>query len=300
MKSALIFLTTCFFVITGPSLEAKPKYRVFTPNMTGKSVFLKSGAKRHKYFVVEKGASFGFNVSGPTTVKIRTRAELRSGITDAEYKVEVWEGDHLVEGRKVTTKPSQLTIEGDKGQIAVARTVFLKVPKGKHGYRIWISSEKIDKFYARYYQTTKKPKKVEFSTFKPYEFKKRVTLSSGKNSVNYYLIDSDGGATLSVIGPTRLKIYCRAGFTEDMKGTLKFTLGLFEKGNQVVQFPGVAKATTKSSFKELSDIVPSKLYTYVFDVPDGKHVYEVKKINSASPNLAVRFKITKVALGMVP
>jgi hypothetical protein len=300
MKRIAIQALALLFLFYGMSFGTNTKYRVFAPSSTVKSVFLKSGAKQYKYYVAEKGTSLGFDVTGPTKVKIRTRGEFRPGVTDAEYQIQVWEGDHLVEGRKARAKVSMLTVPGGSGGIGLARTVILKVPKGKHSYRLWVTSDKLDRFYLRFYQTMSQTKNAGYNIFKPYEFNRSVTLVSAKGNVEYYMVDSSGGVTLSVIGPTTLKIFCRAGFTEDMKGTTKFSLGLFEKGNQVVQFPGVAKAATDLSFKELSHIIPSKLHTFLFDVPDGKHVYEVRKINSASPSLAVRFKIMSDGLGMIP
>jgi hypothetical protein len=250
--------------------------------------------------VAHKGTSYGFDVVGPTKIKIRTRAELKSGIKEGSYEIQVWEGDHLVEGRKVDTRPSALKLSSAVEMIGLTRSVTLKVPKGKHSYRLWIQSDKFDKFYLRFYQEKKKVNKVEYNSFKPLEFKKQVTLVSGKNSLAYYLVDNSGGVTLSVVGPTNLRVYCRASFGQGMKGNSKFSLGFFEGGREAAKFAGVAKLSQDLNFKEAGDIMPSKLHTFTFDVPEGKHVYEIKKINSTSPNLAVRFKIKKVGLGIIP
>jgi hypothetical protein len=297
--TATLFLAIAF-LWPGVSQGAKTKYRVFKPSGAVKGVFLKSGEKRYRYFAVEKGTSFGFDAVGPTKIKIRTRAELKSGIKDGEYEIQVWEGDNLIKGRKAKVKPSAVQLELNSDGIGVARTLVINVPRGKHIYRLWTTSEKFDRIYARFYQEKKKPKKVEYNIFKPYEFKKQVTLSTSKGSVAYYLVDNTGGVTLSVVGPTRLRIFCRANFDQSMKGNAKFSLGLYEKDQEAANFAGVAKMAQNLSFKEAGDIVPSKLHTFTFDVPAGRHLYEIKKINSTSPNLAVRFKIMKVGLGMVP
>jgi hypothetical protein len=162
-----------------------------------------------------------------------------------------------------------------------------------------VTSDNLGTFYARFYQAKKKVKKIEYTTFKPLKFDQQVTLATAKNNIPYFLVDNDGGVSLSVVGPTKLRIYCRANFVPSMKGNAKFSLGLFEKGKEAASFAGVAKLANDLSFKEIGDVMPSKLHTFTFDVPAGKHVYEIKKINSASPNLAVRFKIKKLGLGMV-
>jgi hypothetical protein len=301
MRKAVVFFLAFVFLSGGISFAAKAtKYRAFTPNSAGKSIFLKSATSQRKYFMVDKGTSFGFNAVGPAKVRIRTRAEFATGIKEVDYEIQVWEGDRLIDGRKVKSKPSLLVADGLKTGIGVARSLVITVPKGKHSYRLWIVSEKANKIYARFYQTRKPMKKAEFINYKPYEFKKQVTLAAGKKPATYYLIDQTGGVTLSVVGPTKIQIYCRACFDKNMKGNAKFSLGLFEKGQQAAIFPGVTKASSKIAFKEMADIIPSFLSTFTLSVPDGKHVYELKKVDSAAPNLAVKFKIMKIGLGMVP
>jgi hypothetical protein len=301
MRKAVVFFLAFVFLSGGTSFGAKAlKYRAFTPNSAEKSVFLKSAKSQRKYFIVNKGTSFGMNVVGPAKVRIRTRAEIAAGIQEVDYEFQVWEGDRLIDGRKVKSKPSLLVADGLKTGIGVARSIIISVPKGKHSYRLWIVSDKTNKIFARFYQSKKPMKKAEFINYKPYEFKKQVTLAAGKKPVTYYLIDQTGGVTLSVVGPTRIQIYCRASFDKNMKGSAKFSLGLFEKGQQAAIFPGVTKASNKVAFKEMADIIPSYLSTFTFSVPDGKHVYELKKVDSAAPSLAVKFKIMKIGLGIVP
>ena len=300
MKKIGILLLAVFVLASGTSFAAKIKYKAFTPSGAGKSLFLKSKTDQHKYFVVDKGTSFGFDIVGPTTIKIRTRAEVKAGVSMADYEMQVWEGDNLVKGRKVKAKPSLLTAEGQKSGVGVVRTMIVKVPKGKHSYRLWMTSSNTDKLYARFYQAKKAAKKSKYSSFKPYEFAKQVTLKSGKNTISYYVVDGKGGVKVSVVGPVKLQILCRSSFDKNMKGRAKFTLGMYESGSLAAQFPAVTKASGAAHFKENGDLIPSRLHTFAFDVPSGKHLYEFKMLDSASPNLALRFKISSNALGMIP
>jgi hypothetical protein len=299
MRRTGLLLLAFVFLLSGMSYGAKTKYRIFKPSGVGEGVFLKSGEKQFRYFAIKKGTSFGFEEIGPTKIKIRTRAELLPNVKDGSYEIQVWEGDKLVAGRKASTRSSALSLNSQMDKIGLSRTIVIKVPKGKHSYRLWITSDKYSTFYARFYHEKKKIKKAEYSPYQPSDYKKQVTLIAGKKNTPYYLIDNSGGVTLTVVGPTKIRIYCRANFNEGMKGNSKFSLGLFEKNVEAAKFIGVAKLAQDLNFKEVGDIMPSKLHTYSFDVPEGRHQYEVRKINSASPNLAVRFKIRKVGLGMV-
>jgi hypothetical protein len=299
MKKVTIILLAILLGVSGNSIAAKKsKYRAFTPSGAGKSVFVKSGAKQYKYFIVEKGTSFGFDVTGPTTVRIRTRAELKPDVKNPNYEIQVWEGDRMATGRKVKTAPSKLLV--DNQSIGLARTVFVKVPKGRHSYRLWMTSDKVDKYFVKFYRLRKTTRKTKLGAIKPYQYEKEVTLLSGKNAIPYYLVNNDGGVSLSIVGPTDLKIYCHAAYSQTMQGRTKYTLAMYEDGTQVAQFTGAVKMSSSMQFKDLNDFVPSTLKTHVFKIPDGKHIYLFKEVESASPNLAIRFKISKVGMGMIP
>lgn len=265
-------------------------YKVFTPTGAGKSVLVKSGDKQLKYFAVEKGVSFGFNVTGPTKVKIMTRAEFKPGIKELNYEIQTWEANHLIKGRKATTTPSALSVGGLN--IGLARDMIIDVPEGMHSYRLWITSDKTDRYYVRFYQIGA-VSETEPDYIQPTQFKQQVTLVSGNNLQAYYLVDATGGVSLTVTGPMSLEIFCRANYDHDMKGRAKYTLGMSEEGREITQFSGVVSMSSKAQFKELSELIPSTLNTYTYSVPAGKHIYQFKKLESASPNLALRFRVAK-------
>jgi hypothetical protein len=299
MKKLVIFVLAIAILVGGSAFAAKTKYKAFTPTGAGKGLFLKSKTDQHKYFAVNKGTSFGFDVVGPTKIKVRTRPAMKAGVALAEYEMQIWEGDKLIKGLKAKCKASTLTAEGESNGVGVAKTLTIIVPKGKHSYRLWVTSTNTDKFYTRFYQAKKAAKKIKYSSFKPLEFTKQITVKSGKNSIPYYFVNSKGGARVSVVGPAKMQIYCRASFDKDMKGRIKYTLGIYEGTNLVKQFPGATKASTKSDYVEDGGLIPSYLKKFTFDVPAGKHIYEFKMLDSASPGLALRFKISNSSLGMV-
>ncbi|MEE9554487.1 MAG: hypothetical protein V3W18_09340 [candidate division Zixibacteria bacterium] len=277
--------------------QSKTTYKAFSPSDNGKSVILKSDSKRYKYFTLDKTESVGFEVSGPTKVKIRTRALLPEKASSGDYSITVWEGERVKSGRKAETKASKLTADGIKGKIGVARDIFIKVPKGKHKYVVTFQSDNIDKAFLRFHQEKKKKKKRTYEPFRPYEYASKVKLKSGESRISYYLIDENGGARLKIIGPSSVKIYCRANFDPTMKEKSKFTLGVFENGKTVKKFSAVTKKSSKSLYTDLPELIPSKLHTFTLKIPDGEHVYEFKKINSSPNSLAARFKILKSSLG---
>jgi len=299
MKRIDVFFLAILFVFNSQGIfaKSKTKYRAFSPTDAGKSVMLKSDSNKYKYFELESGKSIGFDVSGPAQVKIRTRAYLPENLLAGEYEVTVWEGSKVKTGRKAKTAVSKISIDGSKDRVGVARDILLKVPRGEHSYTLSMESGNISKFYVRFYQNLQKKKKTAYEAFQPYEFARREKLKSGKSSFSYYFVDDKGGAKLKVIGPTKIKIYCRANFDATLKEKSKFSLGVMENGKSVEIFAAVADKSSKGAYIEVRDVIPSTLHTFILEVPDGEHVYEFRKVNSLSANLAVRFGILRSSLG---
>lgn len=298
MKKFVLSFLTLFLIVNGQSPSAKPKvkYRAFKPSMAGESVFLKSGTKRYKYYVLEREKGIYFDINGPTRIKIRTRADL-GNLESAEYDLYVWEGKEVVAGRKAKAKASKLQVEGRDGKSGVARDLFFDVPQGKHTFSISFRSEKVDRLHLRFYQQKKAKKITKYASFLPYEYGRAVSLKTRKSQIPYYLVKEDGGVRIKVIGPTRIQILCRANYGQSMKGKSKFALGVFEDGKSIQTFTGIAKKSGTTVFADLPELIPSTAHKYYLDVPKGEHVYELKKVNSPAPSLAVRLRIQEDALG---
>ena len=298
MKKFVLSFLVLFLIVNGQSPFAKPKvkYRAFKPSMAGESVFLKSGTKRYKYYVLEKDKGIFFDIKGPTKIKIRTRADLGNQ-ESAEYDLYVWEGKEVIAGRKAKTKPSKLQVEGRKGKSGVARDLFFDVPSGKHTFSISFRSDNVERLDLRFYQQKKAKKSIKYTSFLPYDYGRAINLKTSKSKIPYYLVKEDGGVKIKVIGPTRLQIFCRANYDQSMKGKSKFALGVYENGSSVKTFTGIASKSETMVFSDMPEIIPSTAHKYYLDVPKGEHVYELKKINSPAPSLAVRLRIQEDALG---
>ncbi len=298
MRKSIIFCMTILMLALGTAIAAKTKYRVFRPDGAGKHEFLQSDGKKYKYFALQQGQVIDFKVTGPTRVKIRVRPGLEGGIKSADFEVQVWEGEKLAAGRKANSKKSKLQTDAKGLDIGLARDLFFRVPKGKHNYKVTVVSSNVKKSYLRFYQEKKK-KKPKFATYKPTEFDKTVKLKSKKSDITYYLVDKNGGVRLSLIGPAEVVVYCRTNFDKNIKEKSKFALGVFENGETVKNFTGIAKKSTKTVYSDRTDLIPSTLHKYTLNVPSGKHTYTFKKVNSAAPNIAIRFKMKENSLGKI-
>lgn len=296
MRKFLAICTTILIMAFGSQLSAKTIYKVFRPEGAGKSEFLQSGAKKYRYFLLDEGKTINFQATGPIKIKIRARAALEGGIKSANFVVQVWEGNELITGKKAVARVSKLKSDVKGVEVGLARDLFFKVPKGRHNYDIKLVSSDVKKSYVRFYQEKKK-KKPKYITYKPSKFKETVRLKGSKSDITYYLVDNNGGAELSVIGPAEVMIYCRTNFDKTIKGKSKFALGVFENGESVKKFTGIARASSKMTYSDRTDLIPSTLHKYTFKVPSGKHTYTLKKVNSAAPNIAIRFRMKEDSLG---
>ncbi len=298
MKRILLSCLALFLIVNAQTPYAKPKvkYRAFKPSMAGESVFLKSGTERYKYYVLEKEKAIYFDINGPTKIKIRTRADL-GNLESAEYDLYVWEGKEVIAGRKAKTKASKLQVEDRDSKSGVARDLFFDVPQGQHTFSISFRSEKLNRLHLRFYQKKPARKKTNYISYLPYEYGQAVSLKTSKSKIPYYLVKEDGGVKVKVIGPTRLQIYCRANYDQSMKGKSKFALGVFEEGKPVETFKGIASKSGTMAFSDMPEIIPSTAHKFYLDVPKGEHLYELRKVNSPAPSLAVRLRIQEDALG---
>ncbi|UCC80520.1 MAG: hypothetical protein JSW64_03930 [Candidatus Zixiibacteriota bacterium] len=296
MRKSIIFCTAILILAFSISVAAKTKYKVFRPEGAGKSAFLQSDGKKYKYFTLERGQVIDFSVIGPTKVKIRVRPAMEGGIKSANFEIQVWEGKKMIVGRKAESGKSKLKVD-DKGvDVGLARDLFFKAPRGRHNYEIKVVSSDLKKSYVRFYQEKKK-RKPKYISYKPSKFGETVKLKSSKSDITYYLVNKEGGVELSVIGPAEVMIYCRTNFDKNIKEKSKFGLGVFENGETVKNFTGIAKKSTKSVYADRTDLIPSTLHKYTLNVPSGKHTYTFKKVNSAAPNIGIRFKMKENSLG---
>lgn len=237
MKRFLLLNIVFFLLMTSISFAAPKKkitYHAFAPNGVKNAIFLKTGAKRYSYYEVERGSTLDFEIVGPVLIKIDTRAQITYDSIREKYQIQLWEGDSLRASRKV--EAALAPVSGADRKFGIARSLTYKSPAGKHSYRLWLVSDKIGEYYVRFYQQVKAKKKATLLPYKPLEYKKKVSLPGKKKSVGYYLVDNNGGVSLTIVGPTVLVIYCRENFDQNMKGNSKFTLEMLEFGKAVKQF----------------------------------------------------------------
>lgn len=154
MKIALISISLMILCLQPVSFakNSKMRFKVLMPAHVAGSVYLQSGAQQIKYYSVEKGSPLIFTIKGPTTLKIRTRAEYKHDDTELEYECQVWEDGNIVANRKVKASITKVTLPGLKVGIYNARDIMLKVPAGKHRYRLVLISDEIERYFTRFYK----------------------------------------------------------------------------------------------------------------------------------------------------
>jgi len=296
MKKMMIALLAFIMIPYTVSFAQNQTYKVFTPSGGNLSEFVQSGENKFRYFILGESEPMYFSVDGPTKLKIRVRSDiLDKGFTI--FEIQIWEGDQLIEGKRVKTGPSNLTALESGRKLGLSRDVFFDAAKGLHNYTVRIISEDAKKFYLRFYQTRRAKNSISYSGYRPTQYNEKITLKSSKNSSTYYIADNTNGVKVRAIGPTEIVIYCRANFDETMKGKSKFALGVYENDLELMKFSGIAEKSKTMIYEERSDLIPSKLHKFNLKVPAGSHEFEIRKVNSAASSLSVRFKMSDDSLG---
>lgn len=294
MNRRLAVSITIFLVLLAFVVEVLAKRNTFTPFGRPKMVKFDSGSgKTYTYYRLVRGRSMGFAVEGPAKVDIRSRAGLPNQNVIAEYQIQVWEGEYLVEADKFRSKNIEAKLIGTDLLPAAYRTTQFEVPLGIHNYRLWLVSDNIDTVFVRLYRSAfaeGEPVKV---IMRPLEYNRKVHLYSKKNQTPYYLIDKRNGVKLKVAGPVDLIVRARANFTEDMDGRIGYTITVNEDQKEVNTLSATTSKSLTMAYQDYTGVVPSRPTQFIIRVPEGMHIYNFLLKESAAETVSIRFSLPK-------
>ena len=247
----------------------------------------------YTYYCLAKGQSMGFAVEGPARVDIKSRAGLKSENIRAEYQVQVWEGEYLTSAEKFRSKIIDADLNDTDLLPAASRDFGFDVPSGIHNYRLWLVSENIDTVFIRIYRSGLSDNNQPEANMNLLGYKRQVHLYSKKNQTPYYLIDRNEGARIKVTGPVNLIVRCRANFTTAMDGRIGYTISVLEDGKEVKTLSATTSKSLTMAYQDYTGVVPSKPTEFIFEAPEGVHVYDFILKESAAETVSLRFSMPK-------
>ncbi len=272
----------------------KTKTKIIVPFGKPRIVQFDAGKGRtFVYHALVKGQSLGFAIDGPAMVEIRSRAGLSGENIQADYQVQVWNGEYLVHADKHKAKKAEGRFIGSALLPAAARAFQFDVPLGLHNYRLWLVSENIDTVFVRIAAEKISAEGAPPVTLWPLEYNRKVHLYSKKNQTMYYLIDQQKGLKLKAAGPLDLIMTTRANFTSELDGRIGYTIAVSENGKELKVFSATVEKSLSTAYQDLTGVVPSQPEEFILRVPAGTHILDFSLKESAAQTVSIRFSLPK-------
>jgi hypothetical protein len=247
--------------------------------------------KSRIYFRILPARDFAAVVSGPTNLKVVTRAE--TSVQAAEtvaYSVSVFDGATLLKEQKTESSVSERSavLEGGPA-LCKSRTFTLAIPRGTHRIRLAVSGvpSVLVRLLVAGSKAAEKPPTVSMT---PVEASRSVTLAEGEKLIPYYTVQPGRPVRWRIVGPTSFELTSRLDFDASMRGVQVYRLAIVEPGRPDREYEFKTTKTTTASYTDLGDRVASKLSRVVVPVGVGLHELsvELREPKSGSAELHAR------------
>ncbi|MFN3820696.1 MAG: hypothetical protein ACK4OO_00055 [bacterium] len=293
----------------------KPSNDVGTVKMTVKG-------KDFYYYPLSAKEWLKFEVEGPTRIKVVTRAQVPARTSVRTYHIIGKRDNKKNYYLTRSTKPSDKVEPFTKGiAIGESRSIYFKVPKGKHIYEFSVPKDQSDPVWIRVLGERKKiksqtPSKVqtkpksassantsprkssgkEYVGFAPLNGAEEVEVVVKEEIFTYHRATADRVVEVEIIGPAELKVVSRLEIKPSMRGTVSYRVKVEKNGQTVATYPFKAKPSGVASYKMPTSTILSRGDTFILKVPEGKHRYRVFTPDPDT-SILVKFYIPRQNLG---
>ncbi len=293
-----IIITLTISLLFFNILQAKTWTSISPQNGSKLITTLKVKDKPLSYWRLDKSTPTLVKITGPTKLKIVTRAVLPEKKNSVTYSILVERDGNKKYKLSRSTKLTKSTTNPQKTseRIGESRSIEFKVPSGEHTYAIFIPKSEKNIVYGRFLVQNGKKEEVNYIDFKPVGALDKVSIVVKEQEYLYHRAQSGRPVELEVIGPTRIKSIVRLEFDHTMRGDKTFRIQVKENDNIIQTIPFTGKISATATYKEKTDKLLSRGYTFYIDVPAGKHRY---KIDTPDPGISVllRFYLPHKSLG---
>lgn len=266
----------------------------FKPDKAPKPVKVLVMGKKLSYYPLIKGDEIYVTVEGPTRLRVLTRIEFGENLGGEKSYYLRYERDDGKKSkfRRVTTAAASAVLaELPSTHLGTSRSVYIKVPPGKHTYRFYVGAKSNYRLYLRFYErvSTVNPD-ADNVAFTPSMFTTSVPLIINEEEVTYYRSGRQDSVRLGVIGPTTIKVLARLEFDPTMIANQKFRINVLEDGIEKHIYPLRSEPSEVAEYREISETIVGKGAKFFIEVPRGKHEYCFKIIDNGR-NVLLRFFI---------
>ena len=289
----IILLCALFKV---PSLQAENGFtwNSVNPDKAPSPVKVLVIGKKLTYYPLEKGDEIFVTIEGPTRMRVLTRIEFGSDLGGEKRYYLRYERDDgkMSKFRRATTAAASAVLaDHPSTHLGTSRSIYIKVPEGKHTYRFYVGSKSNYRLYLRFYEriATVNPD-ADNVAFAPSMYTTSVPLIIKEEEVTYYRSGQQDSVRLSIIGPTTIKVLARLEFDPTMIANQKFRINVLEDGIEKHIYPLRSEPSEVAEYLNVSETIVGKGAKFFIEVPRGKHEYCFKIIDNGR-NVLLRFYI---------
>jgi hypothetical protein len=271
-------------------------WKSFKPDKSPARIKLSVMGKELNYYPLEKGQEILVTVEGPTRLKVLTRIEFGEEASGEKsyYLRYQRDGEKKYKFRRIATaSPTAVLADSPAIHLGTSRSIYLKVPAGKHTYRFYVGSKAAYRLFLRFYErTTKVESKPENVAIEPVQFTSAVPLVLREDEVTYYRVGNQDSLKLSIIGPTTVKVLARLEFDPTMFAEQKFRIQVYEDGLIKQIYPLRSKQSEVAEYREISTKVVGNGAKFYIEIPRGKHEYKFEIVDN-NRTVLLRFYIPR-------
>jgi hypothetical protein len=280
MKRLIIIILLALIAAFVSIALATSGFRYHKPSSFDKDQQLVISGKTRHYFILEGEAEIAVAVDGPSKLKVMSRLAMAQGADSGDYSLE-YLLDDTKNAKQIShkTAPSIKAGYADKraASIGLLRTHVLDVPRGKHTYKFRLPQGAAQTVFMRFSQQTN-----EFTdgtpviAMTPFEFTSSVDLVTKEESYTYYRVSEKDRIVLKLVGPSTLKVLSRIEYDSNMQGKQKWKVQVLEDGAVKSVYNLSSTKSDINTYRETTNLVPSRAETFYVEIPSGEHVYELK------------------------
>lgn len=286
IKSTLILVIFTCMLMSNPLTASDWDY---TSKVEGDKIKLSIKGKSTTYWTLDKSKPTRIKVSGPTKLKVYSRAVLPGKKKEGVYGiVTLLDGDKRYFIGRGTAYSKRVKNQGkSKQRIGEARSIYFDVPPGEHVYELTLPEDAKNPVFVRFYTKSNQPATTSWIAYLPRNHTEEVHISVKEREYIYYRTTRDEPVELDVIGPTRIRCVARLEFDHTMRGERLFRVQVWENGNVLLTkaLTGIISGT--ATYSAPCESVVSKGENFYIEVPPGKHRL---KVNTPDTGISVLFR----------
>lgn len=294
MRNFKLFILILFLV--GLSVNVAAAKKVIIPKDHHKPIIIEIGKKNLKYYQLFQKKNTTINVEGPGELHIYTRGIIPSGdISSNDYEIY-----YSVDGAKRKTKLFKNIKVSSNAKFKTKKTILpaqikklvLKLKRGRHTIIIHKNNSKT-KVLARFLFKEKKLKKEKWISYSPNPPYDPVNIVVNEEIVKYFRFSAKKPLKVSIIGPTKVRIFTRTENHYDSRGRVIYRVQV-KCDNKIQNTYQISSVRSQTAlYKNDKSLVPGKGREFLITVPKGKHLYEIYPIDQHRNSLLGRILFPK-------